>query len=192
MSGNGALSRRDYDDLIKLARRQERVAKTRAKQRAAELLADVEAQLAATFEANDERWRHVAERLAEMTRSANDEVKRICREEGVRPKFAPRFALAWYERGQNMEKERRAELRRVAESRVEAMVQRAHADIEQRAVDFETQLLGGKLETDAARALLEAMPKAATELMTPLDPAELDRALPLTDRYGRALAAGGD
>ncbi len=192
MSATVGLSRRDYDDLTKLARRQEKVAKTRARQRAAELLADTEAQLAAIFEANDERWRHATERLAEMTRSANEELARICLEEGVRPEFAPKFDLAWYGRGQNLEKERRAELRKVAESRVEAMVQRAHADIEQRTVEFETELLGGTLSTDAARALLEAMPKAAAELMAPLDPAELDRSLPLTDRYGRALTAGGD
>jgi hypothetical protein len=84
MSANGALSRRDYDDLAKLARRQERVAKTMADQRAAELLADTEAQLAAIFKANDERWRHVAERVAELVETANAEVERICVEAGAR------------------------------------------------------------------------------------------------------------
>src|SRR6266536_4992137 len=98
------LSRRDYEDLTKLARRQEKVAKTRAKQHAAELLADFEAQLATKFEADDERWRHVSERLADLARTANAEIARICRDEGVRPEFAPAFSLSWYERGQNMEK----------------------------------------------------------------------------------------
>jgi len=180
---SSALSRRDYTDLAALARRQERVAKTQADQRAAELEADFEAQLATTFEANDERWRLVTERLKEMTASADAEIKRICREEGVRPEFSPGVTLLWYERGQNADKNRRVELRRVALTRIEALKQKARAEIERRTVEFETALLGGALESDAARAMLAAMPKPA-DLMLPLDVAELDRALPLADKYG--------
>ncbi len=191
MSGDGVLSRRDYGDLAKLARRQERVAKTQAEQRAAELEADFEAQLPTIFEANDERWQLATERVAELAKVANAEIQRICREEGVRPEFAPSVAVGWYGRGQNMDKERRAELRRVALTRIDALKKKAHAEIEQRTVEFETQLLGGVLESGAAQQLLAAMPKPA-DLMPTLDAAELDRALPLTDRYGRALVAGDD
>jgi len=187
-----SLSRRDYDDLTKLARRQEKVAKTRATQYAAELVADFEAQLTTKYAADDARWRSVTERMNDLTRTANSEIARICQEEGVRPEFAPKYSLVWYDRGENMERERRGELRKAAETRIAAMAKRAYADIEARTVEFETELLGGRLENDAARALLEAMPKAATMLMTPLDPAELDRALPLIDRYGRALTSGDD
>ena len=42
----GSISRRDHETLSKLARRQEKVAKTQAAQRAAELIADFEEQLA--------------------------------------------------------------------------------------------------------------------------------------------------
>jgi hypothetical protein len=191
MSRDGALSRRDHDDLAKLVRRQEQVAKTQAKRRAAELRADFEAQLATIFEANDERWRLVTERLEEMTATANAEIKRVCLEEGVRPEFAPSVDLRWYGRGQNMEKERRAELRRVAETRIEALEQKAREEIELRSVEFQARLLGGVLETDSGHALLEAMPKAA-DLMPPLDAAELDQALPLRSNSGRALPWGGD
>jgi len=185
------LSRRDYTDLAALVRRQEQVAKTQAKQRAAELRADFEAQLATIFEANDERWRFVTERLNETTAAANAELQRICADGGVRPEFAPSFTLAWYGRGQNMEKERRAELRRVAETRIEAMEQAAKAEIERRSVEFQAHLLGGILETEPARALLAAMPKAA-DLMPAVDAAELDRALPLRDAHGRRLASSAD
>ena len=178
MTGNGRLGRRDYDDLAKLARRQEQVAKTQARQRAAELRADFEAQLATIYEANDERWRHVTERAEAVTAAANAELARICADEGVRPEFAPRFTLGWYGRGQNMDKERRAELRRVADTRIEALEQAARAEIERRSVEFQARLLGGVLETDPGRALLEAMPKPA-ELMPQLDAAELERALPV-------------
>jgi len=191
MTGNGRLGRRDYDDLAKLVRRQEQVAKTQAKQRVAELRADFEAQLATIYEANDERWRHVTEQAKTVNAAANAELARICADEGVRPEFAPSFDLAWYGRGQNMDKERRAELRRVAETRIEALEQAARAEIERRSVEFQTQLLGGMLETDPGRALLEAMPKAA-ELMPQLDAIELDRALPLRNSSGRALRWGDD
>lgn len=85
-----------------------------------------------------------------------------------------------------MDKDRRAELRKVAETRIEALEQKARAEIERRSVEFQAQLLGGVLETDPARALLEAMPKAA-DLMPTVDAAELDRALPLRAGAGRAL-----
>lgn len=178
------LTRREYDDISKLMRRQEKVAKTRAKQQAAELIATFEADLAREFEADDGRWRGVTADLAALTERANREITRICREAGVRPEFAPSYHLSWSSRGANMAKERRAELRAAAETRISAMLARANADIEERSVGFETELLGGTLETDRARELLEAMPKAALALMTPLDPAELDRTLPLADRYG--------
>lgn len=99
MTGDGRLGRRDYDDLAKLARRQEQVAKTQAKQRAAKLRADFEAQLATIYEADDEPWRHVAEQAQAITASANAELARICAAEGVRPEFAPSFSLGWYGRG---------------------------------------------------------------------------------------------
>lgn len=190
MIGNtNGMTRREYEDLSKLARRQEKVAKTRAKQHAAELVADFEAQLAQKFEADDERWRLVREQLSEMTRRANAEVHRICYEAGVRPELAPGFQLSWYNRGENASKDRRGELRAAAATRIDAMRKRAEADIEERTVDFETELLTGTLETGRARELLEAMPKAALSLMQPLDPAELDRTLPMIDRYGRAITA---
>lgn len=62
------LTARERTDLSVLVHKREKVAKTAAKQRAAELLADVEEQLAAISKAQDERW-------ADVTKAAQEAVK---------------------------------------------------------------------------------------------------------------------
>lgn len=50
------VSRRDREELSKLTRRREKVAKSDARERAARMRADGEAQLATIFQADDVRW----------------------------------------------------------------------------------------------------------------------------------------
>jgi hypothetical protein len=175
---------RGYSVISRLIRRQAKVAKTGAKQHAAELVAAFDAELAQNFEADEARWGGVKADLASLTERANAEILRVCREAGVRPEFAPAYSLSWYGRGWNMEQERRAELSSAAQSRSNAMLERATADIEERTVALETELLSGTLEMDRVHELLEAIPKAALALMAAFDPAELDRTLPLPKCYG--------
>ena len=75
------------------------------------------------------------------------------------------------------DKARCAELRKVAETRIEALRQKAVAAIEAKTVEFETTLAAGALESATAAEMLKAMPTAA-DLMPPLSAAEIDRALP--------------
>lgn len=172
------LTSRDRRDLADLVRRREKVAKTAAKQRAAELLADVEEQLAATFKAHDDRWVDVTKAAQESVKAADQEIARICRDHGVPEEFRPRLTLGWHGRGQNAEVERRTELRRVATTRIAAMELAARSEIERGSLDAQTALLAGGLTSDAAHAVLAALPTAEA-LMPGLSLDELEAALPI-------------
>jgi adenylate kinase len=79
--------------------------------------------------------------------------------------------LYWYKRGENASKERRDELRKVAQSRAAALVKGAKARIERDSLEFQNKLLAGALTTATARTLLDGLP-AIESLMPPLDIAE--------------------
>jgi hypothetical protein len=176
--GADGLTARERADLSALVRKRERVAKTDAKQRAAELLADVEARLAARFKSNDERWAAVTVEAQKTVEAADQEIARICREIGVPEEFRPRLGLSWYSRGENADRERRAELRKVASTRIAAMELAARSEIERGSLDAQTALLAGGLTTDAARNVLAALPTVEA-LMPGLSVDELEAAVPI-------------
>lgn len=155
------MSRRDRDDLAKLTRRRERVAKSDARQRAAELRADGQAQLATIFRADDARWKEAISVAQAAIDEANAAIDRHCDESGVPEAFRPSVGLGWSSRGENGSAERRVELRRVLETRVTALEKQAFTEIERRSLEVQTSLLAGGLDSAEARAFLESMPTAA-------------------------------
>lgn len=167
------MTARERAELAQLMRRREAVAKTAAKQRAAVVLARAEADLAATFRADDDRWAVVMAAAHAAVEAANAEIARVCREEGVPREFAPSLNTYWLSRGENGLKERRVELRRVAESRVKAMELAARTEIERRSVEAQTAILAGGLADGAARRMLDSLP-SADALMPALAVAELE------------------
>src|SRR5215211_7373892 len=92
------MTARERGELAQLMRRRETVAKTGAKQRAAELLAQADADLAATFKADDERCATVMAAARTAVETANQEIARVCREEGVPAEFAPSLNTYWLSR----------------------------------------------------------------------------------------------
>ena len=80
----------------------------------------------------------------------------------------------WYGRGENSTAERRVELRKVATTRIDALAKAAKTHIERRSVEIQTELLAGRLTTDAAQAFLAAMP-TADQLMPVLDLGAIQR-----------------
>jgi hypothetical protein len=91
------------------------------------LLANFEAQFAAEYHFDqDEIWRqaHAVANEAAAT------IAERCRELGVPARFAPRVELDWYDRGENASRQRRAELRGVAQTRNAAIEQAVRAEIE--------------------------------------------------------------
>jgi len=123
------MTRGDRQELAKLARLRERVAKADASRRAAELKADFEQQIAAIYSFDDDDvWRASRAAVSEETDRANAAITQRCRELGIPDEFAPSVASGWISRGQNAAKGRRDELRRVAYTRIDQLEGRETRD----------------------------------------------------------------
>jgi hypothetical protein len=180
----------EREELLRYSRRREAVAVEQAKARSETLLAEVEQQLAMVFKSDDDAWKDVMAETRAIVAEANAHVKARCREAGIPESVAPGLNLVWESRGENILKERRAELRKVAKTRLDAEQRRAIAIIKEQCVEFEGLVLAGGLESEAAKALLTSMPTVDV-LMPPLDVAALQSQIPslpdLAKRYADDL-----
>jgi hypothetical protein len=154
--------RREREDLERLSRDRERLAKAAADARAAELKADFEQQLATIYSFDqDEVWKEAHEVADQVARQGNSDIAKRCEQLGIPPKFAPSLNLGWRGRGENAITERRAELRKVAYTRIDALAKDAKTRISLAASEIRVQLVSGSLESDEAKKFLESMPTAA-------------------------------
>jgi hypothetical protein len=154
-----AMTRTEREDLQRLVRQREKVLKSAAKQRSAELLADFENQMSQQFSFNqDEVWAKARELADREVDKAQKLVEARCRELGIPARFAPELNLAWYSRGENAFRERRVELRATAKSRIAAIEAKAITDIEVECLTAQTELAVSGLTTDAARGFIDRLP----------------------------------
>jgi hypothetical protein len=167
-----AMTKAEREELTRLIKARMKLGKQMADQRGAKLLADAEAQLAQQFKINDPIWSDLTALAVQAVKDADAEIARRCEDLGIPAEFRPKLSVDWYSRGENMAKERRAELRRVAERRIEALIEQAKTAIEQHGLEGLTQLVSGALETAEAQAFLAALPTVET-LMPKLDVAKL-------------------
>jgi hypothetical protein len=168
------MTKGERESLLSLVRRTERVAKTAAGGRAAELLADFEAKLAARYEFDqDSTWKQAYKQAEGVVAQAQAQIIARCEEMGIPAAFAPGISMGWYRRGENAVKERRGELRKVAQTRVAALAKAAQTEIERRSLEVQATLIAGGLASSEAQAFLSRIPSAEA-LMPPLDVAEID------------------
>jgi hypothetical protein len=166
------MTRAEREDILRVARAREKVAKTEAKRRSAVLLSDVEDKLSAVFHYDENAVWARAHALADAAvKQAQKQVVEECQKLGIPARFAPSLHLDWYGRGENMSRTRRAEVREAAKARIAAIERDALASIEAASVRFQTEVLAGGM-TDQARALLAAMPTPEA-LMPPLGAADI-------------------
>jgi hypothetical protein len=118
-----AITRLEREDLQRLVRQREKVLKSAAKQRSAELLADFENQISQEyFFDQDEIWKQATEAAEREVAKAQKQVAARCRELGIPDRFAPGLGLSWRHRGyDNMIEKRRNELRRMAQTQIAAI-----------------------------------------------------------------------
>ena len=162
------MTKADRDQLLQLVKKRERVMRTKAQERSAMLLAEFDAQSAKIHHYdNDAVWSGIHERARTAIEEAQRGVEERCRELGIPAEFAPGFSLTWHGRGQNALAERRAELRRAAKSRIEAIEKEALSKIESFSLEAQTQIIAHGLESSVARQFLDAMPDL-DKLMPPL------------------------
>jgi hypothetical protein len=171
------MTRRDRNDLLDVAKMRTRVAKAGVATREAQLLAKVEEELSAIYSANDEAWKEIAAEADAKVKEVDAQIAAICRERGVPEEFRPQLHTMWYGRGANASKERRAELRKLAQARIKAAGQEAKTAIDAQSVEVMSEIIAGALESDEARRYLDKIPTPA-QLMPPVEVAELEALSP--------------
>lgn len=170
------LTRGERTDLLSVARKREKVAKTQIDARAAALRADFERQMASEYAYNDDpTWEAAVKAAAEAMETADAAIKERCKELGIPMEYRPGVGITWVGRGQNGVAQRQAELRRVAASRIKEVSESAKHAIEAAAADVQEKILTLGMASEA-REVLAGMP-TPEQLMPMLDVIELENAV---------------
>lgn len=174
MSQTGRMTKGEREDLLRLIKQRERVAKSGAEQRSAVLLAEFEQQISAVYAFDqDSVWRQAYEAAAAAFAKANAEIAARSAELGIPEPFQPQLHMAWARRGENELKQRRDELRRVAKAEIAALEQTARVQIETESIRAQTEVVSTGLSSEAAVAFLERLPAVET-LMPTLELASIE------------------
>jgi hypothetical protein len=178
------MTKAERDDLCRLVKQREIVAKTAAEQRSAAMLAEFEQQISAvhTFDSNDV-WKAAIEAAIEAGTKANEAVMSEADKLGIPREFQPKLRFSWA-RGENDYRQRRDELRRLAKAEIDALEKLARVQIESQSVQAQTEIIANGLNSEAAIAFLNRLP--AIETMMPA----LDVTLIQAKLAGQARSSG--
>jgi hypothetical protein len=163
------MTKAERDDLVRLIKQRERVAKTAAEQRSAAMLAEFELQVSAIhkFDTN-EVWAAAAQAAADAAKEANAKIEAEAARLGIPQEFRPRLTYSWMRRGENEYQARRGELRKLAKAEIDAIETTARVQIEAQSVAAQTEVIANGLTSEAAIAFLNTLP-AIESMMPPLD-----------------------
>jgi hypothetical protein len=157
MTESNRMTKAERADLLSLIKKRERVMKTMAAERSAEMIAEFESQAAKIYSFNDDAvWRKAKEEAALAVKAAQEAIAERCSMLGIPREFAPGLNIEWSGRGENAFAWRMTELRRAAKKRIEAVESEACSRIEQMSLEAQSELLSQGLDTDAALAFLAA------------------------------------
>ncbi len=147
-----AMTKGERDQLLQLVKKRERVMKVKAQERSAILLAEFDVQSAKVHHWDeDEIWKQVMDEATAAIEKAQVAIAARCKDLGIPVEFAPGINMFWHGRGHNAAADRRAELRRAAKSKIEAL-----------SLEAQTEIVAHGLESDAAKQFLESMPRLDT------------------------------
>ncbi len=152
------MTKAEREDLIKLINRREKARKSAVKQRSDELKADFENQMGQEFSFDqDEVWEQLAKDAEAFQRKIDQKMAVRCAELGVPKRFAPSFSVHWSGRGYDNGgvERRKAELRRMAYTQIEAKAQKVNVQIEMDSVEAQTKIATSGLTSEAARTFIE-------------------------------------
>lgn len=171
------MTRGERAELGSLIRKRERVMKSQAEERSALLLAEFDAASAKIFHYDDDPvWQAAMKEAEAAVELAVISIAARCKDRGIPEEFAPGIQISWYGRGHNAVSTRRAELRRAAKSRIEAVEKEALTKIERLSLQAQTEVVASGLDSEGARKFLEAMPSMEV-LMPPVNVEEIQSLL---------------
>jgi replicative superfamily II helicase len=163
------MTKGEREDLIRLIKQREKVAKTAAEQRSASMLAEFESSVSKLHVfANNEVWRAAQEAATQAAHEAAEKIMAKAKELGIPEEFHPRISFTWAQRSEDAYRSRRDELRRVAKAEIDAMEKITRVQIEAESVRAQTQVIAHGLHSEAALAFLESLP-AIENMMPTLD-----------------------
>jgi hypothetical protein len=184
-----ALSKGDRDAVLVIIRRNGKVARSEIDRLEAAETAQMETLLSTRFSHEDAAWGDLLRDLQERVAAVNEQIKAEAVARGWPASFAPSAPLGWYDRGENRDPERRAELRRTGRAIIASRKATRIAKLERAQVAAETVVLLGSLSSEAAQQAVASIP-TADELLPALtrdDLAALEEAQ--TARHGDTIAA---
>jgi hypothetical protein len=154
----------EREDLQRLVRQREKVMKSAAKQRSAELLADFENQMGQQYSWDqDETWEKATKVAEREVEKAQKQIAARCRELGIPDRFAPSVQMYWRERGyDNLVEARKRELRKMATTRIEAIEAKAVTEIELGCLKAQEQIAVAGLTSDGAQQFIASLPGIET------------------------------
>lgn len=154
------------DDLCRLVKQREKVAKTGAGQRSAAMLAEFEQQISDLHPFNNnDVWKAAVDAAMDSARTANESIAREADKLGITKEFQPKLHWSWDSRGENEYQARRDELRHVAKAEIDAIEKVARVQIETQSVQAQTEIIANGLNSEAAIDFLNRLP--AIESMMP-------------------------
>jgi hypothetical protein len=152
------MTKGEREELQALVRQRQKVFNTAAEQRAAELLADFDNQLGSQYAFNDDAvWEKATKEAEHEVEKAKRKIAARCRELGIPERFAPDLELSWYHRGENAVKDRRAELRTMAKTRINALLAKAKVRVATDCLRVSEQITLAGLTSEAALALINGL-----------------------------------
>lgn len=170
------MTKAERSDLLSLIKKREKVMKTMASERSAEMVAEFEAQAAQIYSFDDDAtWANAKREAEAAVIAAQQVIAERCRQLGIPKEFAPGVEMAWHGRGQNAVRWRMTELRRVAKKRIEAIEAEAISRIERMSLDAQAELLSQGLDTEAAQAFLATARTDMVAFMPSLRIAEVEQ-----------------
>jgi hypothetical protein len=153
------MTKGEREDLIRLVKQREKVAKTAAEQRSATMLAEFEAQVSALHKFNDDEvWNAATAAAIEAARKVNEEIASKATELGIPKDFQPKLTFSWEKRGKAEYNARRDDLRRLAKAEIDAMEKVARVQIESQSVNAQTEIIANGLGSEDAIAFLQRLP----------------------------------
>ena len=151
----------ERNQLIRLMKNRAKQAEREAETREKILVTEVMEEMTVEYQAQDSLWAEAVRVAQDALEKANAHIRVQCADMGIPPEHAPELQLAWSSRSsQFANRERRADLEKLARTRAATMTKMAKTEIQNATLKIEEQLVLGGLESDEAKAVVTQLPTA--------------------------------
>jgi hypothetical protein len=188
------MTKGERDDLIRLIKQRERVAKTVAQQRSEAMLADFERKIHEVHSfATSEIWKAAGQIAINALKEAAEKIDKEAEKLGVPPEFRPQLPeYLQVQTGQIKFDRRKEDMRRIAKAEIASVERLAFAAIEGASVQAQTEVLTTGMTSGAAIAFLEKLEPIET-MMPELDVMKIQAKIAANARsVGRSLIVVAD